>query len=198
MEFWFKIACALLFAGVIGAAVQAAGALRRRPEAKIDQTEHELPVLKLLRPALGLVFYGSIGDWLLPGTRMAWARLALPVEARWAGAGIAALAVAVLWWSFRTLGSNYRGGVGLWDDHELVAHGPYRYVQHPIYGAFVLAMVGTALLSASWLAAASGIALTVSIPLLRLPVEEPELAARFGDRYARYREATARFLPWLY
>lgn len=195
METAYKAMFLLIFAGLIATVVGVARTLKQRPEARANQIEHELRVLKIVRPVLGLVFYLALFDWLLPGTRLSWAALQLPAAVRWTGAGGAVAAILLLRWSFTTLGRNYRGGVGLWDDHELVLTGPYRWVQHPIYVAFVLAMIGTCALSANWLIGVSGIALTLSIPALRLPVEEGELAERFGDRYRNYRRTTARFVP---
>lgn len=197
MELWFKIAFLVLFGVLIAAAVRVAGRLRRRPETGIDQTQHELPILRAIRPALGIVFYVAIFDWLLPGRRLDFAVLELAPAIRLAGVALAFLAVGLIVWSFGALGVHYRGGVGLWDDHELVTSGPYRRVRHPIYLGFFLTMVGVALLSADWLVGISGILLTLSIPLLRVPVEEAELEERFGDRWRSYRERTGTFLPGL-
>jgi protein-S-isoprenylcysteine O-methyltransferase Ste14 len=195
METTFKILFLAMFGGVLGAGIRAGRELRRRPGGKVNQVENELPSLKVLRPVLALFFYGGVLDWLLPGTRLGWATLPLPLAVRWLGALAALASVPILWWSFGTLGPNYRGGVGLWDDHRLVTDGPYRHVRHPIYAAFVLAMLGAFGLSANWLVGISGVALTMSIPLLRLSTEERELEERFGSAFAAYRARTPRFLP---
>lgn len=198
MEIWYKMAFVVFLAAVIAVVVEAARTLRQRPEGKVDQTDHELPALKMLRPLLGLVFYAALFDWLLPGSRLPWAALPLPAGFRWAGATIATGAVFLLRRSFIALGRNYRGGVGLWGDHELVVTGPYRWLRHPIYVAFVIAMAGIFALSANWVVGVSGTVLTLSIPALRLPVEESELAERFGDRYRDYAAGTARFVPGIF
>lgn len=198
MELLYKIFFCALFGLLLVAAVQMARTLRARPEGRVDQTEHELPALKVIRPVLGLVFYGALLDWLVPGTRLEGVQVALPAALRWCG-GVASLAaVLVVWWSFRSLGRNYRGGVGLWDDHQLVVGGPYRWVRHPIYTSFVLIMLGLTALSANWLLGWAGLVLTLSIPAFRLPTEERELRERFGEDYRRYEASTARFIPGLF
>jgi len=126
---------------------------------------------------------------------MGWAVVDLLPAVRWAGGAALLAAAPLLWWSFASLGTSYRGGVGLWDDHELVTGGPYRWVRHPIYACFVLATAGAGALSASWLIGAAGVALTLAIPAARLPVEERQLAERFGERYARWRARTPAFVP---
>lgn len=197
METWYKIAFAVDFALLVAAAVRVGRRLRERPEGKVDQTEHELPSLRWIRPLLGLAFYGAIFDWLLPGTRLGFARLPLPGALRWTGEAIALAGILLVWWSFESLGRDYRGGVGLWADHRLVTAGPYARIRHPIYLGFLVTMLGIALLSADWLAGASGVLLTASIPLLRVPVEEAELEERFGESYREYRARTGGFLPRL-
>lgn len=197
MEPWFKAAFGGVFLALVAAAVRVGRRLRRRPGASVDQRENELPLLRILRPVLGVVFYAALVDWLLPGARIPGATLELPPVLRGVGAVVAALSVALVAWSFEALGRQYRGGVGLWTDHELVTSGPYAYVRHPIYAGFVLAMVGIFLLSASWPAGLSGLLLTLSIPRLRIPVEEAELEERFGDRWRGYRDRTGALVPRL-
>lgn len=198
MEATFKIVFFVVVAAALAALSPAGFALRRRPGAHINQTEHELPSLRVIRPVLGLVFYGALLDWLIPGTRLAWARIPLGVSWRWAGGVVAVLAVLLLWRAVVALGANYRGGIGLWDDHQLVVSGPYRWIRHPIYTAFVLVMLGVMGLSASWLVGLSGLALTSAIPALRLRREEQELAERFGEAFGEYRSSTAGFVPGVF
>jgi len=198
MEAALKLAFALNFGGLMLAVRRLARRLRQRPDGSVNQMENEMPALKIIRPVLGVVFYLELFDWLLPGTRTAWAYVVLPYPIRWGGAAACWLATAVIWWSFEALGRNYRGGLGLWDDHQLVVEGPYSLVRHPIYGSFVLIMVGAAGMSANWLLGGAGVLLTLAIPALRLKQEEQELRERFGAAYSEYGRATARFVPWLF
>ena len=75
--------------------------------------------------------------WLFWSRALAWAYLPLPTPMRWLGVALLLPALAFFAWSFRSLGGNYRGGVGLYDAHELVTTGPYRWIRHPIYLAFI-------------------------------------------------------------
>jgi protein-S-isoprenylcysteine O-methyltransferase Ste14 len=78
--------------------------------------------------------------------------------------------------------------------HQLARTGPYAYVRHPQYGAFVLIMFGFLL---QW----PTLVTLVMFPILvfmyvRLArIEEREVAAEFGDEYARYAEKTPRYFP---
>jgi protein-S-isoprenylcysteine O-methyltransferase Ste14 len=46
---------------------------------------------------------------------------------------------------------------------KVVSTGPYRYVRHPMYAAFVLYIFGTALMLGSWLGVVSGLLLIIVI-----------------------------------
>ena len=76
---------------------------------------------------------------------------------------------------------------------SLLTSGPFRISRNPIYLGFTLAVVGIALLSASWW------------PLITLPLvvaamtwvirgEEQRLTEIFGDDYRRYRARVRRWL----
>ena len=97
--------------------------------------------------------------------------------------------------SFQQLGTNYRGGVGLYERHELVVRGPYAVVRHPIYAAFIAIMLLVLLLSANWVLGLSGLLLVSSIAVVRIPVEEQRLRERFGSAWTDYSRHTGSLIP---
>ena len=125
MESALKAVFARTVIGMFLAVRGVARRLRQRPDGRVNQMAHEVPALKIIRPALGLVFYLALLDWLVPGTRLEWAHGAVPTPLRWGSAAGCLLSVLIMWSSFEALGQTYRGGVGLWDDHLLVVAGPY-------------------------------------------------------------------------
>jgi protein-S-isoprenylcysteine O-methyltransferase len=190
-----KVAVCLCLAWLVFSTIEVGRRLRMRAEGRVNQMAHEVGVLRLVRPLLGVAFYVGLVEWLLPGTRVAWAFIELPGELRWAGVGACVMAVGLIHWSFRALGTTYRGGVGLWPDHRLVTTGPYAWMRHPIYAGFILLTGGIWASSESWVVGASGLVLTAAIPAVRLRVEEADLLARFGAEYAAYERHTPRFVP---
>ena len=76
-----------------------------------------------------------------------------------------------------------------------VIAGPYRRVRNPLLGGLVLAVVGAALVARSTvLGAAAAIGMVVAHAWV-VRVEEPRLAARFGDAYAAYLRRVPRWMP---
>jgi protein-S-isoprenylcysteine O-methyltransferase Ste14 len=112
------------------------------------------------------------------------------------GLGLLALGLVLFVASLRRFATEGEGTLAPWDPpRRLVVHGPYRYVRNPMISGVVLVLFGEAavLLSRphlSWALLFLGIN-AVYIPLL----EEPLLAARFGDAYRTYCRHVPRLLP---
>lgn len=196
-ELWFKLAfgVAFVFAATVAAATARAAA--RRHGGTLNQLTHEVRGLVFIRAALGIVFYFALMLWLFWPRAVAWSYFPAPITLRWAAVALLVPVLAFFTWSFQTLGTNYRGGVGLHDTHELVSVGPYRWIRHPIYTAFIAIMLLVMLLSANWVLGLSGLLLVTSIAAIRIPIEERQLHERFGRDWERYRDQTGRLVPRL-
>ena len=125
----------------------------------------------------------------------------LPIPATWRapmgaiGAAVLAAAIALFYWCHVALGEFWYGEPGLKKEHELVQHGPYARIRHPMYTSFFLGYVGSLLLLQSWV---------FILPFVFAPgfyvmtvVEERILSERFGPAYDAYRRVAGRFLPRL-
>jgi protein-S-isoprenylcysteine O-methyltransferase Ste14 len=107
-------------------------------------------------------------------------------------------AVAFAIWARLTLGRNWSGALAsVGENHELVAVGPYRYVRHPIYAGFLIAMLATAVTIGS---VASYLAVVVGLIafLMRISIEEDLMRSQFPDAYPAYQAKTAALFPGLF
>ena len=104
------------------------------------------------------------------------------------------LSIVLVTGGFYLLASSWKVLFQAQREKSLATSGPYRYVRHPQYDAFVLIMFGFLLL---W---------PTLLTLLMFPVllwmyvrlakrEEAEVARAFGDTYFKYAEHTPRFIP---
>jgi protein-S-isoprenylcysteine O-methyltransferase Ste14 len=79
---------------------------------------------------------------------------------------------------------------------SLQVAGPYRWVRHPLYLGWIVALFGAASMTADRLAFA---AITTIYLLLAIPWEERSLGRAFGDGYASYRQQVRwRVIPFVY
>ncbi|HXU30704.1 MAG TPA: isoprenylcysteine carboxylmethyltransferase family protein [Thermoanaerobaculia bacterium] len=116
------------------------------------------------------------------------------------GVGVALLGVGVLLFvaSLRRFATEGQGTLAPWDPpRALVVRGPYRFVRNPMISGVLFVVFGEALVLLSRPHGAWAITF-LAINLIYIPLlEEPMLAARFGDSYREYRRHVPRFLPRL-
>ena len=81
-------------------------------------------------------------------------------------------------------------------NHELATTGPYAYMRHPQYAAFILVMIG-------FLVQWPTILTLIMFPILLLVYkrlarsEEQDALTEFGEEYSRYMAKVPRFIPSL-
>jgi protein-S-isoprenylcysteine O-methyltransferase Ste14 len=123
-----------------------------------------------------------------------------PDSARWwfkgAGALTAVAGGVVIVSAVRALGSSLTPFPRPVQAGELVEHGPYRVVRHPIYSGASLFLSGIALALSWW--ALVGTAALVVVWALKARVEERFLVERYAA-YGAYRSRTRyRMVPFVY
>ncbi|MBS1820990.1 MAG: isoprenylcysteine carboxylmethyltransferase family protein [Acidobacteria bacterium] len=107
------------------------------------------------------------------------------------------LANALSWTSARALGDNLRFDAAIGTKHELVRHGPYSIVRHPIYTSFLCILWGIGLMAAPlWLFVAAT-AVFLSGTEIRVRIEDRLLEEHFGDEARQYRRSTSAYIPFL-
>jgi protein-S-isoprenylcysteine O-methyltransferase Ste14 len=156
---------------------------------------HEAKPLLIIRPLLGFPWYAVVMCWFFAPQWISWSFLHLSLWARAAGLIVGGLGLLLLWRSHAALGRNFRPTLETAPDHELITHGPYNHIRHPLYAAFLLMLAATGLLSSNWFIGVVGVLLIASITVVRIPAEEHLLSERFGERYRVYRESTPPLVP---
>ena len=162
---------------------------------KLDRWQEGAFILFGLRLSGLPWFIGGI-FWMIDPKLMAWASVPIPLWLRWCGFALIAIWGALFVWTFQTLGKNLTDTVVTRKEHMLVTTGPYRYVRHPFYLAFAIALVGASIVTANWFLFVSGL-LPFAFLVARTRIEEEKLVERFGDEYREYMQKTGRFWPRL-
>jgi protein-S-isoprenylcysteine O-methyltransferase Ste14 len=165
----------------------------QRTREPLDRRQEGLLVLFTLRP-IGLTGILGVLTFIANPRWMTWSSVSLPASARWAGAVIGALALALFIWTFRNLGSNITDTVVTRKHHTLIRTGPYHFIRHPFYIATGLTVLASSLTTANWFVGLAGV-LAVALLVIRTITEEAYLARRFGNGYSEYCEQTGQFLP---
>lgn len=159
---------------------------------RLDRTK-EGPLLLLRIP--GLVLWVVVIAYMLNPDWVAFAHFSLPDWARWMAVGVAVIALPPFaYWTMSSIGKNITDTVDIRHEHQLVTHGPYRWIRHPFYTLGFSLCLAFSLIAANWLLLIlSGF--VVLYLNLRLPKEEAMLIDTFGDQYREYMQRTGKFLP---
>jgi protein-S-isoprenylcysteine O-methyltransferase Ste14 len=96
-----------------------------------------------------------------------------------------------------TLGRFYSSFLVIQEDHELIRHGIYRFIRHPIYLGTLMVSIGLPVYAPS-LYGILIMAVTVPIFLIRIRIEERLLTEEFGDAYRAYQQETRKLIPFIY
>jgi protein-S-isoprenylcysteine O-methyltransferase Ste14 len=108
---------------------------------------------------------------------------------------VSGLAIAIV--ARRTLADNWSGVVTFKRDHELVTHGIYHYVRHPIYTGVLLMFISTLLLVGTL-----GIVLGFLVIFLGLWLkskqEEALMERHFPAQYPEYKRRVKALIPFVF
>jgi protein-S-isoprenylcysteine O-methyltransferase Ste14 len=140
------------------------------------------------------------GSLLLPAVYLftpwlSFADYRLPPFAPWCGAAVMVAALWLFWRSHADLGRNWSITLVVRKGHELIRHGVYRRVRHPMYAAIFLFCLAQGLLLQNWLAGWSAFATFAPLYLVRTPREERMMCDFFGHEYRDYMRQTGRLIP---
>jgi protein-S-isoprenylcysteine O-methyltransferase Ste14 len=165
------------------------------------RTKHNEKVVRRVgvsdRVLVGAVFVGSIILpllYLFTGL-LQFADYHLPPFVPWCGTAVMLIALWLFWRAHVDLGLNWSITLEMRRNHQLIVHGVYRRIRHPMYTAIFLFAIGQGLLLQNWLAGWAGFASFALLYLVRMPREEQMMSEFFGENYRDYMRRTNRLCP---
>jgi len=96
-----------------------------------------------------------------------------------------------------TLKRNYSGTLRIREGHQLITHGIYSHVRHPVYTGVFLSAIAIPIYTTSL---PGFLIALIGIPLFnyRIGNEEKMLIQEYGDEYLEYMKTTPKFIPRIY
>jgi len=163
-------------------------------ERKIDFKEGPISLAAGSIAALAMIVFGVEYIFFRGAFSFAYPLL-FPAWLRWSGVALLAGGILLLQQVHHHLGKSFHSLVVSKEDHQLVQTGPYYYIRHPMYTAYLINYVAAGLI-------ASNIVLAVVPPLMyailvaiRLKKEEEVMIGEFGEEYIEYKKHTGALLP---
>ena len=128
---------------------------------------------------------------------LSFADYQLPSPIRWIGAVVMVASLWLFWRSHIDLGQNWSVSLELRENHQLVSHGVYRWIRHPMYASIWLWGLAQGMMLANWFAGWSVMPVFATMYVIRMPREERLMCEEFGDDYREYARRTGRIFPRL-
>lgn len=140
-----------------------------------------VPLAILVTLLLGYTQLGPLPDW-----------------SYYLGLSLAVIGSGIVYWGYFALGRYFSGEIVIYQGHQLVERGPFRFVRHPVYSGIFLSAIGGGFAVQSW---AAVIFLLIMYSILfryRIPAEEKVLISEFGEQYQSYSKRVKRLIPFIY
>lgn len=153
--------------------------------------QHDRKTLALIIGSTSLAAGFALLFWWLGWGRFPVSHAFVP----FIGLSLMIVGLALRWSAILTLKRFFTINVAVLENHQLITHGPYRFIRHPSYTGTLLCLLGIGLALENVLS----LLLIFGIPLVallhRIRVEERVLTDVFQDDYQAYCKRTARLLP---
>ncbi len=135
----------------------------------------------VIRCLLGIPLLMGTYQAIFQPEKVDWTCVPLPVWLRLAGIPLALCALVLLGFVHQKLGKNFSTNIRFKQSQDLVTSGPYRYIRHPMYMAYLVLFIAAFLISRNLLVSLSGTAVILLLMTSRLRVEEAQLKKHFGQ-----------------
>lgn len=126
-----------------------------------------------------------------------FANYTLPAWAGWLGVLLIVGALVIFWRAHADLGLNWSPALEIREKHDLITHGIYSMIRHPMYASQVLWSVAQILLLQNWIVGFSSLAGFLPFYFMRVKAEEQLMLEQFGDQYRSYMQKVGGIFPKL-
>ncbi len=179
---------ALVVEMVIRAPINKERKKEKMTEQRVSSQEKILLILLLTGMFIVPLIY-SASNWL------DFANYTLPTWAGWLGVVLIILALIIFWRAHADLKTNWSPSLEIREKHELITHGIYSHIRHPMYASQWLWVIAQPLLLQNWLAGWLDLLVFMLFYVLRVRAEEKLMIDNFGDQYRDYMKKVGGVFP---
>lgn len=101
-------------------------------------------------------------------------------------------------WAVLTLGRFFTWFITVYDDHQVIRSGPFRFIRHPSYFGALLLFVATLVFLHAWVGALLSLAFQLFAYVRRIRYEEAMMIDRLGESYKTYKREVNALVPLLW
>jgi len=165
-----------------------------RDKRKVEINEDSLSLITGSVAALTSIVFGA--EYILFAGAFSFAyALSYPGWIRWLGGLVLVGGVALLGIAHHHLGKSFHSLMVSKEEQTLVESGPYQWIRHPIYTAYLMAYLGGGLLASNWVLTVVPVTMYALLVARRLGQEEKMMEELFGKAYIAYEKRAGQLLP---
>lgn len=157
-------------------------------ESRFDSTEKAA----LLSAVSGAILFPLL---YLATPLLNFANYNLPLWQGLAGTILAIPSLWLFWRAHKDLGRQFSPKLEIKESHELITHGVYKYVRHPMYTSVLGMALCQLFLIGNWIAGPAYLAGFGFLYITRVDREEQLMMQKFGENYTQYMASTNRLFP---
>jgi protein-S-isoprenylcysteine O-methyltransferase len=101
-------------------------------------------------------------------------------------------------WAVLTLGRFFTWFITVYDDHQVIRTGPFRFIRHPAYCGALILFVATLVFLHAWVGALLSLAFQTFAYVRRIRYEEAMMIDRMGESYRAYTREVNALVPLLW
>jgi protein-S-isoprenylcysteine O-methyltransferase Ste14 len=170
---------------------------RARQSGEVISRLSEGRPLLIARMLVAAPLFLSFVAYIVNPRWMEWSSYELPTWLRWLAVIVSVGFLPLLFWVMVSIGKNVSETFMTKEMHELVTHGPYRWVRHPLYAVATGTLVSLSIVAGNWFMMTIALIALAAILVFVIPREEAELVRKFGNEYRQYQKRTGRLTPRL-
>jgi len=98
-------------------------------------------------------------------------------------------------WAVVTLGRFFTWFITVYEDHQVIRVGPFRFVRHPAYCGALILFVATLVFLHAWVGAALSFVFQLWAYVRRIKYEEAAMIEKLGGSYVAYTREVKALAP---
>jgi len=101
-------------------------------------------------------------------------------------------------WAVLTLGRFFTWFITVYEDHQVIRSGPFRFIRHPAYCGALILFVSTLIFLHAWVGALLSLVFQLLAYVRRIRYEEAMMIDRLGESYRAYTREVNALVPLLW
>jgi protein-S-isoprenylcysteine O-methyltransferase len=101
-------------------------------------------------------------------------------------------------WAVLTLGRFFTWFITVYEDHQVIRSGPFRFIRHPAYCGALILFVATMVFLHAWVGALLSLVFQLFAYVRRIRYEEAMMIDRMGESYRAYTREVNALVPLLW